>query len=72
MTGEHTCMVLKPLNNDEVETSASDELGFLGPFYQGVFILFKNTVLCSYLFLFILGSQLDNLLIAHRFQAKIY
>ncbi|EXB24806.1 hypothetical protein L484_005185 [Morus notabilis] len=34
VTGEHTCMVLKPLNNDEVETSASVELGFLGPFCQ--------------------------------------
>ncbi|GMN33414.1 hypothetical protein TIFTF001_004140 [Ficus carica] len=34
VTGEHTCMVLKPLSNDDIETSGSDELGFLGPFYQ--------------------------------------
>ncbi|GAV63142.1 GNAT_acetyltr_2 domain-containing protein/tRNA_bind_2 domain-containing protein [Cephalotus follicularis] len=34
VTGEHTCMVLKPLNNDEIEVSGSDELGFFGPFYQ--------------------------------------
>ncbi|XP_027078262.1 RNA cytidine acetyltransferase 1 [Coffea arabica] len=34
VTGEHTCMVLKPLNNDDIEASGSDEWGFFGPFYQ--------------------------------------
>lgn len=34
VTGEHTCMVLKPLNNDEVELNHSDEYGFYSPFYQ--------------------------------------
>ncbi|XP_034692554.1 RNA cytidine acetyltransferase 1 [Vitis riparia] len=34
VTGEHTCMVLKPLNNDEIEVSGSDQWGFFGPFYQ--------------------------------------
>ncbi|CDP12880.1 unnamed protein product [Coffea canephora] len=34
VTGEHTCMVLKPLNNDDIEASESDEWGFFGPFYQ--------------------------------------
>lgn len=34
VTGEHTCMVLKPLDNDEIETSGTDEWGFFGPFYQ--------------------------------------
>ncbi|KAL2907286.1 RNA cytidine acetyltransferase 1 [Bienertia sinuspersici] len=34
VTGEHTCMVLKTLNNDEIEVDASDQWGFLGPFYR--------------------------------------
>ncbi|PIN13145.1 putative P-loop ATPase fused to an acetyltransferase [Handroanthus impetiginosus] len=34
VTGEHTCMVLKPVNNDDIESSGSDELGFFSPFYQ--------------------------------------
>lgn len=28
-------MVLKPLDNDDIETSGTDEWGFFGPFYQG-------------------------------------
>ncbi|OVA17017.1 GNAT domain [Macleaya cordata] len=34
VTGEHTCMVIKPLNNDDIEVSGSDEWGFFSPFYQ--------------------------------------
>ncbi|XP_059432012.1 RNA cytidine acetyltransferase 2-like [Corylus avellana] len=34
VTGEHTCMVLKPLNNDDIEDSGSDKWGFFGPFYE--------------------------------------
>ncbi|KAF3440479.1 hypothetical protein FNV43_RR18763 [Rhamnella rubrinervis] len=34
VTGEHTCMVLKPLNNDDIEASGSDKWGFFEPFYQ--------------------------------------
>lgn len=34
VTGEHTCMVLKPLHNDDIEVNESDEWGFFGPFYQ--------------------------------------
>ncbi|KAJ4840707.1 hypothetical protein Tsubulata_018896 [Turnera subulata] len=34
VTGEHTCMVLKPLNCDDIEVGESDEWGFFGPFYQ--------------------------------------
>ncbi|KAK7369418.1 hypothetical protein VNO80_11455 [Phaseolus coccineus] len=34
VTGEHTCMILKPLNNDEIEADGSNPLGFFGPFYQ--------------------------------------
>lgn len=39
VTGEHTCMLLKALNNDELEVNESDELGFFAPFYKGVMIL---------------------------------
>ncbi|KAK4790926.1 hypothetical protein SAY86_031339 [Trapa natans] len=34
VTGEHTCMILKPLNNDDIDASGSEELGFFGPFYK--------------------------------------
>ncbi|PKI79321.1 hypothetical protein CRG98_000266, partial [Punica granatum] len=34
VTGEHTCMILKPLNNDDIDVSGSDELGFFSPFYR--------------------------------------
>lgn len=34
VTGEHTCMVLKPLNVDDIESNGSDELGFFSHFYQ--------------------------------------
>ncbi|PON58698.1 TmcA/NAT10/Kre [Parasponia andersonii] len=34
VTGEHSCMVLKPLNNDDIEAKGLNEWGFLGPFYQ--------------------------------------
>ena len=38
-------MVLKPLNNDEIEVSGSDQWGFFGPFYQGKYIVFYIIVL---------------------------
>eukprot|EP00268_Persea_americana_P066419 TRINITY_DN9034_c1_g1_i1.p1 TRINITY_DN9034_c1_g1~~TRINITY_DN9034_c1_g1_i1.p1 ORF type:complete len:1032 (+),score=211.38 TRINITY_DN9034_c1_g1_i1:177-3272(+) len=34
VTGEHTCMILKPLNNDEIEANGTDQWSFLGPFFQ--------------------------------------
>ncbi|KAK7247503.1 hypothetical protein RIF29_42386 [Crotalaria pallida] len=34
VTGEHTCMILKPLHNDEIEVDGSKEWGFFAPFYQ--------------------------------------
>ncbi|CAH9071184.1 unnamed protein product [Cuscuta epithymum] len=34
VTGEHTCMVLKPLNADDIEVDENHEWGFFGPFYQ--------------------------------------
>jgi len=36
VTGEHTCMVLRPLNSDDIEVSESNKCGFLDPFYQGM------------------------------------
>ncbi|KAL6568995.1 hypothetical protein OROGR_000720 [Orobanche gracilis] len=33
VTGEYTCMVLRPLNNDDIE-AGGDQLGFFSPFYQ--------------------------------------
>lgn len=34
VTGEHTCMVLKPLHSEDIEVNESDEWGFFGPFYR--------------------------------------
>ncbi|KAI4383508.1 hypothetical protein MLD38_009339 [Melastoma candidum] len=34
VTGEHSCMVLKPLNNDDLEGNESDDWGFFSPFYK--------------------------------------
>ncbi|VVB06095.1 unnamed protein product [Arabis nemorensis] len=42
VTGEHTCMLLKPLNNDELEVNESDELGFFAPFYKDFRIRFSK------------------------------
>ncbi|KAM6563660.1 hypothetical protein CsatB_023658 [Cannabis sativa] len=42
VTGEHSCMVLKPLNNDDIEDKGSDEFGFLGPFYQDFRLRFSR------------------------------
>lgn len=39
VTGEHTCMVLKPLDNDDIEASETDDWGFFSPFYHGGYIL---------------------------------
>ncbi|CAA0187436.1 putative tRNA(Met) cytidine acetyltransferase [Arabidopsis thaliana] len=44
VTGEHTCMLLKPLtlSNDEFEVDESDELGFFAPFYKDFRIRFSK------------------------------
>uniref|UniRef100_A0A2P2M6F8 Uncharacterized protein MANES_12G143800 n=1 Tax=Rhizophora mucronata TaxID=61149 RepID=A0A2P2M6F8_RHIMU len=34
VTGEHTCMMLRPLNSNEFEVHGSDQWGFFGPFYK--------------------------------------
>ena len=68
MTGEHTCMVLKPLTNDDVGASGSDKWGFLGPFFQGVPIFPKNAQVifhvCLTIFLFNSFSHLESLMFA--------
>ncbi|XP_010458398.1 PREDICTED: RNA cytidine acetyltransferase 1-like [Camelina sativa] len=44
VTGEHTCMLLKPLtlSNEEFEVDESDELGFFAPFYKDFRIRFSK------------------------------
>lgn len=49
VTGEHTCMVLKPLNNDEIEASESAQWGFFGPFYQGEVFTFRSAITLCYM-----------------------
>ncbi|KAB1998644.1 hypothetical protein ERO13_D12G093500v2 [Gossypium hirsutum] len=44
VTGEHTCMVLKPLNNDDFEVSGCDEWGFFSPFYQEFKLQFSRNL----------------------------
>lgn len=44
VTGEHTCMVLKPLNNEDIESSDLDQWGFFSPFYQGGSIILIITL----------------------------
>ncbi|KAL7252176.1 hypothetical protein ACSBR1_013927 [Camellia fascicularis] len=34
VTGENSCMVLKPLNTDEIEDGGNGPVGFLSPFHQ--------------------------------------
>lgn len=34
VTGEHSCMVLRPLNHGEIQVDESGQHGFLTPFYQ--------------------------------------
>ncbi|XP_052195629.1 RNA cytidine acetyltransferase 1-like isoform X2 [Diospyros lotus] len=48
VTGEHTCMVLKPLNNDDLEFSGSDKWGFFSPFYQDFRRRFVELLSCSF------------------------
>ncbi|GFP93320.1 upf0202 protein at1g10490 [Phtheirospermum japonicum] len=34
VTGEHNCMLVRPLKNDDIESNGSDELDFFSPYYQ--------------------------------------
>lgn len=60
MTGEHSCMVLKPLNTDDIETNETEQLGFFGPFYKGKHLILFPTVRkmlsCSRIWLLLLLS----------------
>ncbi|KAI3721826.1 hypothetical protein L2E82_32845 [Cichorium intybus] len=46
VTGEHTCMLLKPLETDDIEVNGSDEFGFFGPYYRAFKAAFAR-LLCS-------------------------
>ncbi|CAN1842414.1 RNA cytidine acetyltransferase 1 [Linum perenne] len=48
ITGEHTCMIIKPLHNDDVEANESDELGFFAPFYQDFRLRFLKLLSSSF------------------------
>lgn len=67
VTGEHTCMVLKSLNNDEIEVGESGQSGFLAPFYQGEILLCCMLSLCL---LLIVGDIC--FMILSRFQTKVH
>lgn len=51
VTGEHTCMILKPLHSEDIEVNESDEWGFFGPFYRGE-ATFDNDVFFVCIFFF--------------------
>jgi tRNA(Met) C34 N-acetyltransferase TmcA len=47
VTGEHTCMVLKAINNNDIEVAGSIQCDFLEPFYQGNSVLFLVRIIWS-------------------------
>ncbi|KAG2617256.1 hypothetical protein PVAP13_3NG179514 [Panicum virgatum] len=65
VTGEHTCMVLRPLNSDDIEVSESNKCGFLVPFYQDFRQRFRRLLGTSFrhlnfkLAMSILASKID-------------
>lgn len=62
VTGEHTCMVLKPLHSDDIEVDKSDQCGFLGPFYRGELVFYVRRVFflqCIGIVLTLIGIYLD-------------
>lgn len=56
VTGEHTCMVLKPLHSEDIEVNDSDEWGFFGPFYRGESIFYGYVLFPFILLVGILSS----------------
>lgn len=38
-------MVLRPLDNEDIEASGTDDRGFFSPFYHGLYILFSKLLL---------------------------
>lgn len=65
VTGEHTCMVLRPLNSDDIEVSESNKHGFLDPFYQDFRQRFRRLLGTSFrhlnfkLAMSVLASKID-------------
>lgn len=71
-------MVLKPLNNDEIEANGTDKWGFLSPFFQGECGIGGNNVPCM-VFLGLrrpiaYSTKLCEILyiVNSRFQKKVY
>ncbi|KAM7275422.1 hypothetical protein ACFE04_017288 [Oxalis oulophora] len=48
VTGENSCMILKSLNNDDIEGTGSDELGFFAPFYEDFRLRFARMLITSF------------------------
>lgn len=74
MTGEHTCMLLKPLtlSNDEFEVDESEELGFFAPFYKGLLICKQESNLSvSFKYDMFSFNVLANSSTLFRFQDKV-
>ncbi|XP_006663862.1 RNA cytidine acetyltransferase 1-like [Oryza brachyantha] len=65
VTGEHTCMILRPLNSDEIEVNESSKCGFLDPFYQDFRQRFRRLLGTSFrhlnfkLAMSVLSSKID-------------
>uniref|UniRef100_A0A0E0F9Y4 RNA cytidine acetyltransferase n=1 Tax=Oryza meridionalis TaxID=40149 RepID=A0A0E0F9Y4_9ORYZ len=65
VTGEHTCMVLRPLNSDDIEVNESSKCGFLDPFYQDFRQRFRRLLGTSFrhlnfkLAMSVLASKID-------------
>ncbi|XP_066383402.1 RNA cytidine acetyltransferase 1-like isoform X1 [Miscanthus floridulus] len=65
VTGEHTCMVLRPLNSDDIEVNESNKCGFLDPFYQDFRQRFRRLLGTSFrhlnfkLAMSVLASKID-------------
>ncbi|KAJ4768261.1 RNA cytidine acetyltransferase [Rhynchospora pubera] len=65
VTGEHTCMMLNPINNDDIEVAGSSQCGFLEPFYLDFRQRFRRLLgscfrnLSYLLAMSVLGSKTD-------------
>lgn len=66
-------MVLKPLNNDDIEVSGTDKWGFLSPYYLGRFIFLSKRIFLTSLCFFspqISSSKIDNLYSSLAFRQR--
>uniref|UniRef100_A0A0D9XJZ0 RNA cytidine acetyltransferase n=1 Tax=Leersia perrieri TaxID=77586 RepID=A0A0D9XJZ0_9ORYZ len=65
VTGEHTCMVLRPLCSDDIEVNELSKCGFLDPFYQDFRQRFRRLLGTSFrhlnfkLAMSVLASKID-------------